>query len=56
MTPIPSLPAPRAHAGFSLVEVMVAITLSLFVLAGLGLTLANGNESRGRDFEARQSK
>jgi type IV pilus assembly protein PilW len=43
---MPTLPAPRAHAGFSLVEVMVAITLSLFVLAGLGLTLANGNESR----------
>ena len=33
---------PRARqSGFSVVELMVAITLSLFVLAGMGLTLAN---------------
>jgi type IV pilus assembly protein PilW len=32
--------------GFSLVELMVAITLALFVLAGMGLTLANTSNSR----------
>lgn len=35
----------RSH-GFSLVELMVALTLGLFVLAGMGLTLSNSTRSR----------
>jgi type IV pilus assembly protein PilW len=34
------------QSGFSVVEVMVATTLALFVLAGMGLTLANSTNSR----------
>ena len=32
--------------GFSLVELMVAIMLALFILAGMGLAMANSNRSR----------
>jgi type IV pilus assembly protein PilW len=46
MKPIHAPFAPRPQAGFSIVELMVAVTLSLFVLAGMGLTLASGSESR----------
>jgi type IV pilus assembly protein PilW len=34
------------QSGFSVVELMVATTLALFVLAGMGLTLANTTNSR----------
>lgn len=46
MTPMHTSSVPRLQAGFSLVELMVAVTLSLFVLAGMSLTLANSSESR----------
>jgi len=36
----------RHEHGLSLVELMVAITLALFILAGMGITLSNSNKSR----------
>ena len=39
-------PLLQPQSGYSMVELMVAITLSLFVLAGMGLTLTNTNNSR----------
>ncbi len=36
----------RSQFGFSVVELMVATALGLFVLAGMGLTLANSTNSR----------
>jgi type IV pilus assembly protein PilW len=38
--------ARTAQSGFSVVELMVATTLALFVLAGMGLTLMNSTNSR----------
>ena len=38
--------APAGQAGISMVEMMVAVTLGLFILAGIGLTLSSTSHSR----------
>lgn len=42
----PSTCAPRAQAGFSLTELMVAVALGLFVLAGLSTVFLNSSRTR----------
>src|SRR5512144_2680363 len=46
MSQLPMRGSRPFQLGFSIVEMMVAITLALFVLAGMGLTLANTASSR----------